>query len=47
MTALRTPALSLLRLAGFQLIRAGMQAVTHDIATLLTIAMRQPGTNPC
>ncbi len=47
MTTLRTAALSLMRLAGFQLTRAGMQAVMHDITTLLTIAMRDPGTNPC
>jgi len=35
-------AFNLLRLAGFQLIRAGMQAVMHDITALLAMAMRQP-----
>jgi len=46
MGMLRTAALNLLRLAGFQSIRAGMQAVTHDITTLLAMAMalRQPRT---
>ncbi len=43
MATLRTAALNLLRLAGFQSIRAGMQAVMHDITTLLAMA-RQPKT---
>ena len=46
MATLRTAALNLLRLAGFQSIRAGMQAVMHDITTLLAMAMRQPEPNP-
>jgi len=47
MATLRTAALNLLRLAGFQSIRAGMQAVMHDITALLAMAMRQPEHNPC
>ena len=47
MATLRTAALNLLRLAGFQSIRAGMQAVMHDITALLAMAMRQPKPNPC
>ena len=46
MAALRTAALNLLRLAGFQSIRAAMQAVMHDITALLAMAMRQPDPNP-
>ena len=46
MATLRTAALNLLRLAVFQSIRAGMQAVMHDITTLLVMAMRQPEPNP-
>ena len=42
MATLRTAALNLLRLAGFQSIRAGMQAVTHDITALLAMARRKP-----
>lgn len=42
MATLRTAALNLLRLAGFQSIRAGMQAVMHDIKALLAMARRQP-----
>ena len=42
MATLRTAALNLLRLAGFQSIRTGMQAVMHDITALLAMAMRQP-----
>jgi predicted transposase YbfD/YdcC len=42
MATLRTAALNLIRLAGFQSIRAGMQAVMHDITTLLAMALRQP-----
>ena len=35
MATLRTAALNLLRLAGFQSIRSGMQAAMHDITALL------------
>jgi predicted transposase YbfD/YdcC len=44
MAALRTAAMNLLRLAGFQSIRAGLQAVMHDITALLTMARQQPAT---
>ncbi|QEY32035.1 ISAs1 family transposase [Synechococcus sp. RSCCF101] len=44
---LRTAAMNLLRLSGFQWIRAGMQAVMHDITALLAMAMRQPNHDPC
>lgn len=47
MATLRTAALNLLRLAGFQSIRAGMQAVMHDITVLLALARRRPEPNPC
>lgn len=47
MAALRTAALNLLRLAGFQSIRAGMQAVMHYITALLAMARRQPEPSPC
>ena len=48
LASLRTAALNLLRLAGFQSIRAGMQAVMHDIKALLAMAMRQPAEpGPC
>lgn len=47
MGSLRTAALNLLRLAGFESIRTGMQAVLHDITTLLAMAQRQPQPNPC
>ncbi|MFN6337514.1 MAG: transposase family protein [Cyanobacteriota bacterium] len=43
---LRTAALNLLRLTGFQSIRAGMQAVMHDITALLAMAMKQPEPSP-
>ncbi len=46
MATLRTAALNLLRLAGFQSIRAGLQAVMHDITALLAMARRQPASNP-
>jgi predicted transposase YbfD/YdcC len=46
MATLRTAALNLLRLSGFQSIRAGMQAVMHDITALLAMAMRQPSPGP-
>ena len=42
MATLRTAELNLLRLGGFQSIRAGMQAVMHDIRVLLAMAMRRP-----
>ncbi len=38
MATLRTAAMNLLRLAGFQSIRAGLQAVMHDITALLAMA---------
>ena len=47
MATLRTAGLNLLRLAGFQSIRAGMQTVMHDITTLLAMAQRQPKPKPC
>ncbi|MFM7453086.1 MAG: transposase, partial [Cyanobium sp.] len=47
LASLRTAALNLLRLTGFQSIREGMQAVMHDIKALLAMAMRQPKPNPC
>jgi hypothetical protein len=42
MATLRNAALNLLLLAGFQPIRAGMEAVMHDITALLAIARRRP-----
>ena len=47
LATLRTTALNLLRLSGFQSIRAGMQAVTHDISQLLRMARRQPEPISC
>ena len=47
MATLRTAALNLLRLAGFQSIRAGLQAVMHDITALLAMARRRPESDPC
>jgi len=47
MATLRTTALNLLRLAGLGSIRAGMQAVIHDIRALLALAMRKPEPAPC
>jgi hypothetical protein len=47
MATLRTAALKLLRLAGFQLIRAGLQAVMHDITAPLAMARRRPESDPC
>lgn len=44
MATLRTVAMNLLRFEGFQSIRAGMQAVMHDIAALLAMALRLPST---
>jgi hypothetical protein len=45
LATLRTSAMNLLRMEGFQSIRAGMQAVMHDITELLTMALRQPVPN--
>jgi len=48
MATLRTAALNLLRLAGLQLIRAGLQAVMHDITALLAIRVSRRSTGrPC
>jgi predicted transposase YbfD/YdcC len=47
MARLRTAALNLPRLAGFQSIRAGLQAVMHDITALLAMARRRPESDPC
>ena len=47
MATLRTAAMNLLRLAGFQSIRAGMQAVMHDVRVLLEMAKRQPQPSAC
>ena len=49
LASLRTAALNLLRLAGFQSIRPGMQAVMHDITAMLAMAMamRQPKPKTC
>ncbi len=46
MATLRTAALNLLRLAGFQSIRAGLQAVMPDITALLAMARHQPEPTP-
>jgi hypothetical protein len=45
MATLRTAAMNLLRLAGCRSIRAGMQAVMHDITGLMAMATRQPSSN--
>jgi hypothetical protein len=47
MATLLTAAMNLLRLAGFQSIRAGLQTVMHDIKALLAMAQRRPQPNPC
>lgn len=47
LAALRTAALNLLRLDGFQSIRSGLQAVCHNITELLAMARRQPAVNTC
>jgi hypothetical protein len=47
MGSLRTAALNLLRLAGFQSIRSGMQGVMHDIGELIAMARRQPDQVTC
>jgi hypothetical protein len=46
MATLRTAALNLLPLAGFRSIRAGLQAVMHDIEALLAMAQRRPEPKP-
>jgi len=46
MATLRTTALNLLRLSGFESIRAGMQVVMHIITALLAMVRRQPQPNP-
>ena len=46
MATLRTAALNMLRLAGFQSVRGGMQAVMHDITALLAMARRRPQPIP-
>ncbi|QEY32687.1 ISAs1 family transposase [Synechococcus sp. RSCCF101] len=43
MATLRTAALNLLRLAGFRSVREGLQAVMHDITTLLAMVRQTPG----
>ena len=45
MATLRMAALSLLRLAGVQSIRAGMQAVMHDMTALLAMVRVASGYN--
>jgi hypothetical protein len=47
MATLRTAALNLLWLGGFQSIRAGMQAVMHDITALLAMVRRRPQNGSC
>jgi hypothetical protein len=47
LTTLRTTALNLLRLDGFQSIRYGLQAVCHNITEQLAVARRQPAVNTC
>jgi hypothetical protein len=46
MATLRTAALNLLRLDGFQSIRGGMQELMHDMPTLLAMVRRRPYPNP-
>lgn len=46
MAALRTAAMNLLRLTGFDSIREGLQAVMHDITALVAMATRQPQKRP-
>ena len=46
LATLRTAALNLLRLTGFDSIRESLHAVTHDIKALLEMATRQPQLNP-
>jgi hypothetical protein len=42
MGSLRSASLNLLRLAGFQSNRSGMQSEMHDIGELVDMARRQP-----
>ena len=46
MASMRTAGMNLLRFAGLESIRAGMQAVMHDITALLAMARRQPELEP-
>ena len=46
LATLRTAALNLLRLAGFDSIREGLHAVMQDIRVLLAMAMRKPQEKP-
>ena len=46
LATLRTAALNLLRLAGFNSIREGLHAVMLDITAVLAMAMRQPRERP-
>lgn len=43
---LRAAVLNVLRLTGFQTIRAGMQAVMHETTALLAMAMQKPEPKP-
>jgi hypothetical protein len=45
MATLRVTALNLVRLSGFESIQAGVQAVMHEITTLLAMVRRQPKPN--
>ena len=47
MATMRIAALNLLRMAGLQLIRNGMNTVMHDITALLAMARRKPQPKPC
>jgi hypothetical protein len=46
MATLRTAAKNLLRLAGLRSIRAGLEAVKHDIKALLSMERRQTQSTP-
>ncbi len=46
LAALRSEALNLLRLDGFDSMREGLNAVLHDIRLLLAIATQQRPLNP-
>jgi hypothetical protein len=46
MATLRAAAMNLLRVARFGLIREELQAVMHDITTLLAMVGRQQETHP-
>ena len=47
MATLHTAAMNLLRLAGFQSIRAKLQTVMHAVTALLALEMRRPEPNTC